>query len=299
MNSLRKCISLVLILTMVTSSLFFSELTVAASKPSTPQVTIKFVNATYPLPTTDPYTGQTSTILGGNYSIEVTIKNQATSDSNSKIYYNIRLKPYFDNNSWAELYGVLYYVSENNGDSTFDYAYFINSYAPAQSTSSVTKIIIPLEETTVYGKTGTSYYIPTYYNYTSLVPEGGQVDFQVQALTGHATQRWVSRSPFTTTVGGYNVDAVAFDAASDWSSTQTITIADGSDSTYTPPEDVTTLTPIITSTPTVTNTNLNPSDLITLPLSIFIAIIIVVVLLTVTLSVLLFRRHRKTINLSK
>jgi hypothetical protein len=286
MNSLRKCISLVLVLTMITLGLFFSESTVAASKPSTPEVTIKFVNATYPLPTTDPYTGQTSTILGGNYSIEVIIKNQATSDSNSQIYYNIRVKPHFDNNSWAELYGVWYYISENNGDGTFDYAYFISQYAPAQSTSKVTKIIIPLEETTVYGKTGTSYYIPTYYNYTSLVPEGGQVDFQVQALTGHATQRWVSRSPFTTTVGGYYEDAVAFDAASDWSSTQTITIAAGSNPSTTP--DATTLTPLTTSP---TSTPITP-DSITLPWNMFIAIITILVVVILALSILAFRRRR-------
>jgi hypothetical protein len=284
MNPLKKCILFALILAMVTSSLFFSESTIAASKPSTPQVTIKFVNATYPLPTTDPYTGQTSTILGGNYSIDVAIENQVAGDSNSQIYYNIRVKPHFDNNSWAELYGVWYYISENNGDGTFDYAYFISAYAPAQSISSVTKIIIPLEETTVYGKTGTSYYIPTYYNYTSLVPEGGQVDFQVQALTGHATQRWVSRSPFTTTVGGYYEDAVAFDAASDWSSTQTITMQESSSST----------TPSPTSPMPTINTGQH-TDLFPTSLLVVASVIIAVVIA----SVLLFGRQRKTVSLSK
>ncbi len=152
MNSLRKCISFALMLAMLTSSLFFSESTIAASKPSTPQVAVKFVNATYPAPSTDPYTGQTSTIIEGNYSIEVTLQNQAEGDPNNQIYYNIRVKPHFDNDSsWAELYGVRYYISENNGDGTFDYAYFINEYAPAQSTSSSTTITIPLEEGTVYG----------------------------------------------------------------------------------------------------------------------------------------------------
>jgi hypothetical protein len=272
MNSLRNCISLVLILTIAPSTLFFNELTVAASKPFTPQVTIKFVNATYPLPTTDPYTGQTSTILGGNYSIEVTIKNQDTSDSNNQIFYNIRVKPHFDNNSWAELYGVLYYISENNGDGTFDYAYFINDYAPAQSTGSFTTISLPLEVTTEYGKTGLYYRIPTYYNYTTLIPEGGQVDFQVQALTGYFTQRWVSRSPFTTTVGGYYEEAVAFDVASDWSNTQTITIGETSSTSPTP-----------NPTPTVPEL----SWLAIVPLLLFVLAVAVIV------------RHQKTASSSK
>jgi len=291
MNSLRKCISFALILAVVTSSLFFCESTTAASKPATPQVTVKFVDATYPEPSTEPYTGETSTILGGNYSIEVTVKNQATGDSNSQIFYNIRVKPHFDNDSaWAELYGVCYYVSENNGDGTFDYGYFINEYAPSQSASSTTTITIPLEKVNVYGKTGNNYHIPTYYNYTTSVPEGGQVDFQVQALTGHATQRWVSRSPFTTSVGGHDVDAVAFDAASDWSSTQTVKIDRAS-------EDSATSTSPATSTET--DPNLNSTDSITLPLSSFAAIIIAVVLLAVALTALLFRKQRKTASLKQ
>jgi hypothetical protein len=227
MTQLRRITALMLVLITLTSSLFLSTATAAQVKPSTPQATIKFVNATYPVPSTDPYTGKTSTVLAGNYSVIITIKNQAVNDPNSQIYYNVRIKPHYDpSKPWAEIFGVWYYISKVNGD-TLEYAYFISPYAPIQSAGSYTTITLTLKTDDVYGKPGIYYRIPSYYNATDVVPDGGEVDFQVQTLTGHATQRWVSRSPFTTTVGGQEENAVALDAASDWSETQTVRMGDG------------------------------------------------------------------------
>jgi hypothetical protein len=149
MKQPRKCISLALILITLSSSLFFAGFTAASPKPSTLQVIIKFVNATYPVPSTDPYTGQTSMVLAGNYSVQLTIKNQAISEPDSQIYYNIRIKPRYDSSgTWAELFGVWYLISKNNGG-TFEYAYFISPYAPVESEGSYTTITLTLETTDV------------------------------------------------------------------------------------------------------------------------------------------------------
>jgi hypothetical protein len=271
---LRKTITLALILAIVASSLFFFESTTAAAKPSTPQVTIKFVNATYPVPSNDPYTGKTSTVLAGNYSVKLTIKNQAVSDPNDQIYYNIRIKPRYDSSSnWAELYGVWYYISKNNGDGSFEYAYFISSYAPAQSADSYTTITLTLETTDVYRKPGIYYRIPSNYNATDVVPDGGEVDFQVQALTGHATQRWVFSNPFT--------DAVALDATSDWSETQTIRIGDGS----TAQETQTTTDPQTSSGTSglASNSNWQVNDLVIVVISAAAVIIVAIIAIAAVL----------------
>ena len=67
----------------------------AIPKPSVPEFTGKFVNASYSVTTTNPYTGANETQQIINDSIEVTIKNQPFDHSNYQIYYNIRTKPHF------------------------------------------------------------------------------------------------------------------------------------------------------------------------------------------------------------
>lgn len=229
----KKIISIALILVLAASGLNFFQSTIAASKPSVPEFTIRFVNATSSTPTIDPYTGESHTILTGNYSIEVKINNQATGGSNSKIFYNFRIKPHYDQ-SWVELYGLMNFTSKANDGGTFTYAWYISHYTPAQSTSSYTTINLEAQITDVYGQTGTYFHIPSYSGYSGSIPEGGEVDFQVQALVGHTAQVFVSDHPIGMPWLGHYEDAVAFDVASDWSNTQTITLGDRSTTSETP-----------------------------------------------------------------
>ena len=80
-----------------------------------------------------------------------------------------------------------------------------------------------------------------YSAFLSAIPSGGQVDFQVEALVGHASQAWYIQHPLFPTIGGYFAPAIAYDSTSGWSNTQTITI--GESQTPTP-------SPATTSTPT-------------------------------------------------
>jgi hypothetical protein len=218
-------------------------------KPSVPEFTVKFVNASYSVATTNPYTGVNETQQISNNSIQVTVKNQLFDYSNNQIYYNIRTKPRFADN-WTEIYPIRNMTSSYNGDGTFSYAQYINDDSPPQSKSSFTVITFPVVPTELYSASG--YDIQRYYSggegqegmysaFLSAIPAGGQVDFQVQALVGHESQRWVIEHPFYPTIGGHFAPAVAYDETSDWSNTQTITIGESQ-----------TPTPSPTATPTST-----------------------------------------------
>jgi len=212
-------------------------------KPSIPEFTVKFVNASYSVTTTNPYTGLSETELTSNNSIEVTIKNQLFDYLNNQIYYNVRIKPRFADN-WTEIYSLRNMTSSYNGDGTFSYAQYINDYSPPQSKSSYTIVTFPVVETELYGASG--YDIQRYYSgpqyeegryfaFLSAIPAGGQVDFQVEALVGHDSQMWVIEHPFYPTIGGHSAPAVAYDESSEWSNTQTVTIGESQTPTPTPP----------------------------------------------------------------
>ncbi|MGB9853452.1 MAG: hypothetical protein ACPLRY_01390 [Candidatus Bathyarchaeales archaeon] len=212
-------------------------------KPTVPVFTVKFVNASYSVTSTNPYTGLSETKLINNNSIEVTIKNQPFDYPGYQIYYNIRVKPHFAEN-WTEIYPVRNMTSSYNGDGTFSYALYINPDSPPQSKSSFTVITFPVVPTQLYGAPDYSYDIQRYYSgaedqegcffaFLSAIPAGGQIDFQVQALVGHSSQRWGVQHPLFPTYGGYFAPAVAYDGASDWSETKTVTIFTSSSSSQT------------------------------------------------------------------
>ncbi len=202
--------------------------------PSVPQFTVKFVNASYSVTTTNVYTGQNETQQVSNNSIEITIKNQQFDYSNNgltyQIYFNVRAKPHFADN-WTELYPLENVTSSN----AFSYAQYIDDSLP-QSNSSYTISSFPVVPTGIYGASG--YDIQRYYSgnagnetpiillptFLTAIPFGGQIDFQVQALVGHAFQYWVIQHPFYPTIGGYSAPAIAYDSASAWSDIQTVTI---------------------------------------------------------------------------
>jgi hypothetical protein len=220
-------------------------------KPSVPEFSVRFVNASYSVTTTNPYTGLSETKLTSNNSIEVTIKNQPFDYSGYQIYYNIRVKPRFADN-WTEIYPIRNMTSSYNGDGTFSYALYIVD-SPPQSKSSLTVITFPVVETELYGASG--YDIQRYYSgpqyeegryfaFLSAIPSGGQVDFQVEALVGHDSQMWVIEHPFYPTIGGHSAPAVAYDESSEWGNTQTVTIGESQTTTPSP-----SATPAPTPTP--------------------------------------------------
>jgi hypothetical protein len=199
-----------------------------------PQFTIKFVNASYTVTTTNSYTGQNQTQLINNNSIEITIKNQPFDYSNNdltyQIYFNIRIKPHFSNtDNWTEVYPLENLTSSPaNANGIFPFAWYV--YSPAQSNSTSTIIDFQVAPTDVYQANGYDIYGTPFYG----IPIDSQLDFQVEALVGHNSTYWYIQHPFTPTYGGFSVSAVAYDSASGWSNTQTITIPANTSPSSTP-----------------------------------------------------------------
>jgi len=249
-------------------------------KPSVPQFTIKFVNASYSVTTTNSYTGQSETQQISNNSIEITIKNQPFDYSNNglayQIYFDVRIKPHFTNiDNWTEVYPLENLTSSQaNENGVFSFAEYISPDSPPQSYSSYTIITFPVLPTDLYGASG--YDIQRYYSgqegqegtystFLRAIPSGGQLDFQVEALVGHDSQMWVIQHPLYPLVGGYSAPANAYDLTSGWSATQTITIPSSSS---TSPSPNPTTTPAVPEFPT----------LIILPLFVVITLLSIVLI---------------------
>jgi hypothetical protein len=237
MSKISKIFALILILIMVISSqsLLMIKPTYAQSipKPSVPQFTVKFVNASNSVTTTNPYTGANETQQIINDSIEVTIKNQPFDHSNYQIYYNIRTKPHFAVN-WTAVYPLRNMTSSYNSDGTFSFAWYIDDSAP-HANSSYTIINFPVVATEYYGESG--YDIQRYYSgdigqegeyfaFLNGIPDNAQIDFQVDALVGQNSTYWYVMHPLFPQYGGFNEPAIAYDSDSAWSNTQTITIGE-------------------------------------------------------------------------
>jgi hypothetical protein len=241
-TSVSKRAALLFIVILTVSSLAIVESAFAQSipKPSVPEFTVKFVNASYSVTTTNPYTGVSETSLVVNNSIKITIKNQPFDYSNNgltyQIYYNIRIKPHFSNtDNWTEVYPLENLTSSPaNANGIFPFSWYI--YAPIQSNSTSTIIDFQVVPTDVYQATGYDIYGTPFYG----IPIDSQLDFQVEALVGHNSTYWYVQHPLTPTYGGFSVSAVAYDSASGWSNTQTITIPT---STTSPTDQTPTATP--------------------------------------------------------
>ena len=241
---MSKLVALLFITMLAVLSLIMVESAFAQStpKPSVPQFIVEFVNASYSVTTTNPYTGVNETQLISNNTIEVTIENQTFGYSSSQIYYNIRVRPHFGNNNWTEIYPLRNLTSSYNGNSTFSYAMYINPDSPTKSSSSKTIVAYPVVATEYYGESG--YDVQRYYSgdegqegryfaFLHGIPDGAVIDFQVEALVGHAAQSWYIDHPFYPTIGGHYVPAVGYDSTSGWSETRTISIPA---STLSPPD---------------------------------------------------------------
>jgi hypothetical protein len=202
-------------------------------KPSIPEFTVKFVNASYSVTTTNPYTGANETQQISNNSIKITINNQFFDNSNNQIYYNIRTKPHFAEN-WTEVYPIQNRTSSYNGDGTFSFALYIDDSSPKLN-SSYTTIAFPVVATEYYGESG--YDIQRYYSgdigqegeyfaFLHGIPANAQIDFQVEALVGRNSTYWYVQHPLFPQYGGFNEPAIAYDSNSGWSNTQTIPIGE-------------------------------------------------------------------------
>jgi hypothetical protein len=244
--------SLLLTVVLLASSLMVVSSSSAQSIPklSVPDFTTRYVNASYLVTTTNPYTGINETELVSNDSIEITIKNQPFGYSNTYgIYFNVRAKPHFEGN-WTEIYQLENRASSYNSDGNFSFAEYVSHDSPTQSNSSYTNITFPVVPTELYQATGYDiqrYHTEVgvseglYYAFLSAIPYGGQVDFQIEALVGHDAQMYVNDHPLAPYPIGHYEQANAFDTTSGWSSTQTITIG-GNTSEVIPPSEPTTKT---------------------------------------------------------
>jgi hypothetical protein len=202
------------------------------SKPSVPQFSIKFMNASYTVTETNSYTGQKETQLVNNNTIEVAIDNQPWKYPDYKIYYNIRVKPHFAGN-WTEIY-PLRNLTSSYSNGVFTFADYISSDAPIMPKLGPIVVSFPVVPTEYYGESG--YDVQRYYSgdegqqgeyfaFLHGIPYGSQLDFQVEALVGHNSTYWYVQHPFFPQFGGFYEPAIAYDIQSDWSTTQTITIA--------------------------------------------------------------------------
>jgi hypothetical protein len=271
MDNVGKVFSLLLVVILAVSSLIMIESAFAQSipKPSVPEFTIRFVNASYTMTTTNSYNGQIKTQQISNNSIEVVIKNHPFSYANNSyhVYFNLRVKPHFENTSWwVDAYPLTNYTSSPaDANGVYSFAWFVSSGSPNQSSTEQTLITLPLHEVALGYDLGTI---------LMSIPTNGQIDFQVEALVGHNSEEWtrINYSPYfhENETFGF-VPAVAYDSTSGWSNTQTINLADGAVSISTSP---------------------NPSPTPTVPEFPLISILSLFSAITLTL-ILMLRKHSK------
>ncbi len=272
-----KIIALLTILALSASAMLIAFSSgVLAAIPSVPEFTLAYVDHSYDVPitrwtTTDPYTGaQVSHSSGGehvdNRTIDVTIKNQpfsAYNDPNSNqtvnLYYNIRSKGHFE--TWS-------------GDSDLG----SHSQTGLQaSTSTYTVVSFSLQ-------------------YWS-IPQGGQLDFEVKAITGFTYYNsQACGTQYQNTVGD-----------SGWSDAQTITIGTPIQSSPRPSQPISTpnqpnptfnpylptaspISPNPTATPSLPNILTDALAFINLEQTALVVMAVVIAVLAIALIVVLKRR---------
>jgi len=207
---MSKRVTLLLIFILAASSLIVVGSVSGVTKPSVPEFTMKYVDLSYDVPPTygiDQYTGESVTNAGyhvENRTIEVAVKNQpfvsyidnsTGAPWNITLFYNVRLRGHYADN-WTAVYNPYYgYPEQSNSD-------------PTVITYSLDDNVYPLWDN---------------------LQQGGQVDFQVQALIGYVHREYNPNATDQLQMWPW----VFTGETSDWSSTQTVTI-DGSTSTTTP-----------------------------------------------------------------
>ena len=196
----KKAALMLFTLILTASSLLLVESALASMpKPAVPEFTIKFIDASYEVTTTDPYTGAKVTQPVINRSIEVTIKNQpflsyfdGSVDSNISLYYNVRMKGQYEEN-WTKLYS--------------------DKHIPTMSNSQYTVFLYPA---TQYSNAPESYHLGIW---ETQLPVDAKVDFQVQAMIGY-----VQHTVLSDAVSAERGNFTFIGEESSWSTTQTLSI---------------------------------------------------------------------------
>jgi|GEM_PF-1073664 hypothetical protein len=213
---MKKTVGIALILILTASSALWIESTNAQSlpTPSVPEFTVKQVDRSYgvkPSPVTNPFTGEI--ITQPDYSvdkltIEVTIKNQPFTPpisvdwNTTGLHYNVQAKCSYED--W----------------STTVYSDSSNKYVVPASTSESTVVTIDLGS-------------PQGWDITL----GSVVNIRVQAVAGNSYTVWSPGGGMVPIGDGFDLQT-----ASSWSSTQTITVGEGTvtpEPTTTPPQSST------------------------------------------------------------
>jgi hypothetical protein len=247
--------------------------------PSIPEFTLRFVDASYTASTVNSYNGQTETQQIRNNSVEVIIKNQPFNYANNSygIYFNVRVKPHFENASWwVEVY------QPRNGTSlppdvngTYAYAWYLANNSPKQS-GEQTSVPFALANVAKGYDLGFYYGSQEFSSLLLNIPTNGQLDFQVQALVGHNSERWeqLTHDPYHRYNDTFGfVPSIAYDLTSGWSNIQTINLDDGS----------------VTNADSSTQTPITPE----------LSWLIIVPLFLSLFSIAVIMRHRKTAKLRK
>ena len=271
MDYASKTLALTLILLMTLSSLTLLTAKPASAQkntPSIPEFSLEYVNTTYfssPTTTTNPYTGQNQ-----SYSIPITERG---------IIITIKNQPFtqpIDNNSLLDINEpCLFYLFQWKGyySSTWTNSSQYRVYSDQQSNCTVIRLGMD-------GNNDNSFGAPIQ---LEDIPDGGKLDFQVQAFIGYYiyVPTPTQLNPFYPTS-----TAVFVGQSSGWSNTQTLTIINGSKTTS-----------ISADTVSDQPSNLSPTAFSqepkqdSFPITLIIGLAIVIVF--VIFGLLLYRLHRK------
>ncbi|MCW4029322.1 MAG: hypothetical protein NWE92_06715 [Candidatus Bathyarchaeota archaeon] len=271
---MSKVWAMLLIALFAASNLLLAESVFAQSKPTVPEFTLKYVDDTHTEPPTygtDPYTGNSIIVAAGrkivNQTVLFTIKNQPYTSNGDSLYYHVRYKGHYEEH-WSGNSQVV-----DGRTIIYDTLVF-----PASNTA-YTEISV------VKYSAGGSDWRPL--NYVFL-PDGGQMDFQIQAIVGSADietpkTTWGELAPI------YKVNG----QIGDWSPTHTITIAENQPTTTPNTDSPTPSAPPESQSPSQSE----PQSIIQFGLdwiqsAIFVMLCFVAVLLIVVV-VLLYKGNKK------
>jgi hypothetical protein len=217
---MKKAVVLIAIFTLIFSSMLSVNFVNAQvlPQPSIPEFSIRYLKASYNI-TTTTNNGATITQQIDNSTVELVIENQLYNYSTDNItyllYYNVQTKSHF-NGEWTELYPLINQLSGWWGP----YSWYIwvaktdiyqSPYPSLQASNSAYTILsLPAKD----------YPINT--------------DFQVKALIGHNSTYFIPPHPwnpeeFLKYIGqGTTLKGIAYDTSSNWSSTQTVSLPEPS-----------------------------------------------------------------------
>jgi hypothetical protein len=233
---------MIFIVVLVSSSLVMVGDSVASSKPSAPHFTLQYVKHPYDTPpqyTTDPYTGKSVISSGGyhyeNASIEVTIKNPPftsyvdSSGNKTGVFYSFRFKGHYSP-EWKEYEDCYSDSSCDPSDYMLHHYGFFNSSNGDYTVAALRQIVL------------------------GQLPADAEVDIQIKTLVGYIYQKYYA------TYMGDGYYPVFVGEESQWSSTQTVKLSDGTSITQptaeptadSPPTQTPTATPLPTPTATAT-----------------------------------------------